>query len=63
MGLLERLRDAFGTTRTDEGADGEPDYRCLKCGAGYDREQQVCSDCGSEFVAPTDPRDETEERG
>lgn len=56
MGLFDRLRDAFGSAGAGTSEDDrEPAYRCLQCGAGYERKHEVCSDCGSQFVAPTDP--------
>jgi len=62
MGLFDKLRNVFGSggagARSDE---PEPNYRCLQCGTGYDRDHKVCSDCGSEFVAPIDPGADEEE--
>ncbi|MFB6119961.1 MAG: hypothetical protein ABEJ68_02455 [Halobacteriaceae archaeon] len=61
MGLFDKLRDAFGRSASQTGEEPEPEYRCLQCGAGYDRKHAVCSDCGSEFIAPTNPDDDAEE--
>ncbi|MFC4989438.1 hypothetical protein [Saliphagus infecundisoli] len=46
MGLVERIRGLFGGD--DE---GEANYRCIRCGEGYERNHQSCPACGSEFLA------------
>lgn len=46
MGLFERIRGLFGGD--DE---GEINYRCIRCGEGYERNHQSCAVCGSEFLA------------
>jgi len=55
MGLLDKLRAAVSGGSESAAEEPEPAYRCLKCGAGYDRKHQICSECGGEFVAPTNP--------
>lgn len=48
--VLDRLRNFFGTARTDDGDL----YRCINCGEEFDRPHQECPDCGGPYVAPVD---------
>jgi len=55
MGILrEFLRDlAVGRLGRRDG-DDDAAYRCVKCGAGFDRDHHTCPECGGQFLAPAD---------
>ncbi|PSP82485.1 hypothetical protein BRC83_09300 [Halobacteriales archaeon QS_1_68_17] len=36
------------------GGDHEPGYECLDCGARFDRQQQVCRECGGYDIQRTE---------
>lgn len=59
MGLFDKVRGIVG----EDEEESEPPYRCVRCGAGHDRDYHSCPDCGAQFVAPTgaaeDEEDET----
>jgi len=45
------MRDPWDADE-DELPDG--DYRCIRCGAGFEREYHECPECGGAFLAPVD---------
>ena len=54
-GLLERIAGVLRKSDWDPAGGGTDDaYVCIKCGEGYDRPRNACSDCGGQFVVPTD---------
>ena len=48
--VFDRLRELFGTPDEDSGET----YRCVNCGAEFDRNVRECPDCGGPFVAPVE---------
>lgn len=53
MGILRRVIDMF-TTPSVNPDERDAGYRCLRCGAGFERNYRSCPECGAEFVAPVD---------
>ncbi|WP_049901405.1 penta-EF hand family protein [Halococcus agarilyticus] len=51
-GPLRRLWGLFSASAPEDGA--EEAYRCIQCGAGFDREYQTCRECGGSFIVATD---------
>ena len=56
MGVLDWLP---GVDTDDSPESDTAAYRCLRCQAFHDRAHHSCPDCGSRFVAPIDPDDES----
>lgn len=58
MRLWDRLTAVVRLPSIDPD-DREPRYRCLSCGADYERKHRACPQCNGRFVVELDP--ETEE--
>lgn len=56
MGLFERIHGLFGGDDEEE-----VNYRCIRCGEGYERNHQSCTVCGSEFLAAAEGDEDSEE--
>ena len=56
MGLIDRLRSIVQAPGDQESGRALP-FRCLKCGAGHDREYESCPECGGSFVVPATAED------
>lgn len=58
MGLFRRLLELFKWPSID--ATGDEHFRCIRCGAGFERNHDACPRCGAAFVAPLRAADENE---
>lgn len=37
----------------------DPEFRCIKCGAEFERRHRTCPECGDVYVVPIDADDQS----
>jgi ribosomal protein L37E len=50
MDIFNKFKQLFSTPSFQRD-DDDSSYRCIRCGAGHDREYETCPACGAPFVA------------
>ncbi|WP_436927542.1 hypothetical protein [Halosimplex amylolyticum] len=56
MGLLRRITRLLRKPSIDP-EKREENYRCIRCGAVFERNHRVCPDCGTQYVLPIDEKE------
>lgn len=55
MSFVQRLLERFGLADTSD--DASDPYRCIRCGATFERQHHDCPECGVPYVVSEDADD------